>query len=95
MDKAWHLYIVQTARGMLYTGITVDVPRRVQQHQNGTGARALRGKGPLTLVFHGEAGDRASASRLEYRVKQLTRPQKVALVNSQPADLPAWLMQFG
>ena len=52
MNQSWQLYIVRTAAGALYTGITTDVTRRVNQHQSGRGARALRGKGPLDLVFH-------------------------------------------
>lgn len=60
MSKQWQLYIVRTAKGSLYTGITTDVVRRVAQHQSGRGARALRGKGPLDLVFHCDAGDRAA-----------------------------------
>ncbi len=91
MSQGWQLYIVRTAAGVLYTGITTDVSRRVAQHQQGTGARALRGKGPLALVFHCEAGDRANASRLEYRVKQLNRQQKLRLVENQPACLAEWL----
>ena len=91
MSQRWQLYIVRTAKGSLYTGITTDVPRRVDQHQRGRGARSLRGKGPLDLVFHCEAGDRASASRLGYQVKQLTRQQKLLLVASQPVSLESWL----
>lgn len=87
----WRLYIVRTASGVLYTGITNDVARRFLQHQSGKGAKALRGKGPLELIFHCEAGDRASASRLEYRVKQLKRQDKIRLVTHQPASLSAWL----
>lgn len=91
---AWHLYIVQTASGALYTGITNDVARRFQQHQAGAGAKALRGKGPLTLVFHCEAGDRSSASRLEYRIKQLKRHEKIRLVAHRPDSLEAWLLDL-
>ncbi|MBZ6410607.1 MAG: GIY-YIG nuclease family protein, partial [Kalamiella piersonii] len=40
MNKAWQLYIVQTAAGVLYTGITTDVARRVEQHESGRGAGA-------------------------------------------------------
>ncbi|MGK3143154.1 GIY-YIG nuclease family protein [Pantoea sp. C2G6] len=90
MSQRWQLYMVRTAKGSLYTGITTDVARRVEQHQCGRGARALRGKGPLDLVFHCEAGDRATASRLEYQVKQLTRQQKLLLVANQPPDLESW-----
>ena len=47
----WFLYLIRTADNKLYTGITTDVERRYQQHQSGKGAKALRGKGELTLVF--------------------------------------------
>ncbi|KAA9002729.1 GIY-YIG nuclease family protein [Affinibrenneria salicis] len=83
----WYLYMVQTARGALYTGITTDVRRRVAQHQNGKGAKALRGKGELKLVFHCLAGNRSQALRLEYRVKQLNRQQKLDLLQDPPARL--------
>lgn len=47
----WFLYLIRTADNKLYTGITTDVERRYQQHQSGKGAKALRGKGELTLAF--------------------------------------------
>lgn len=87
----WRLYILRTASGMLYTGITNDVARRFVQHQSGKGAKALRGKGPLELLFHCEAGDRSMASRLEYQVKQLKRQEKIRLVEHQPVCLSVWL----
>ncbi|CNI14437.1 GIY-YIG nuclease family protein [Yersinia pekkanenii] len=86
-DSLWHLYLLRTATGMLYTGITTDVTRRLAQHQAGKGAKALRGKGELMLVFHCEAGDRSTALKMEYRVKQLSKPQKEKLVINQPPSL--------
>ncbi|MEX2473623.1 GIY-YIG nuclease family protein [Marinobacter sp.] len=78
----WHLYMVRTARGALYTGITTDVSRRFSEHQAGApkGARSLRGKGPLELVFSAAVSDRSIASRLEWQLKQWPRTQKEALV---------------
>ena len=61
--------------------------RRLQQHVDNRGARRLRGKGPLQLVFSHPAGDRSQALRLEYRVKRLSRVQKEALVRGE-RDLP-------
>ncbi|WP_338558606.1 GIY-YIG nuclease family protein [Erwinia sp. E_sp_B04_7] len=90
----WRLYILRTASGMLYTGITNDVARRFMQHQSGKGAKALRGKGPLELLFHCEAGDRSMASQLEYQVKQLKRLEKIRLVEHQPVSLSAWLQSL-
>lgn len=75
------LYILRCADDSLYTGITTDVPRRIAEHEAGLrGAKYLRGKGPLELVFCREVGDRARASRLEYRVKRLSRARKEALL---------------
>ncbi|MEO3990332.1 GIY-YIG nuclease family protein [Pseudocitrobacter cyperus] len=76
----WFLYLIRTADDKLYTGITTDVARRFAQHQSGKGAKALRGKGELTLAFSGEVGERSLALRLEYRIKQLTKRQKEHLV---------------
>src|SRR5690606_34165591 len=70
----------------LYTGIATDVQRRLQEH-GGTsrGARYLRGKGPLELMFHAEAGSRSRASQLEARIKRLPRPQKLRLISGELA----------
>lgn len=86
-EAIWHLYMLRMSSGILYTGITTDVERRVAQHQAGKGAKALRGKGALELVFHCQAGDRSNALKLEYRVKQLSKKQKENLVAHQPSCL--------
>ncbi|WP_438918558.1 GIY-YIG nuclease family protein [Kosakonia cowanii] len=76
----WFLYLIRTRNNLLYTGITTDVARRFTQHQTGKGAKALRGKGALELVFSAQVGERSLALRLEYRIKQLTKHQKERLV---------------
>ncbi|AKL14985.1 TPA: GIY-YIG nuclease family protein [Kluyvera intermedia] len=76
----WSLYLIRTADNRLYTGITTDVARRFMQHQSGKGAKALRGKGELILVFSAPVGERSLALRMEYRIKQLTKRQKERLV---------------
>lgn len=76
----WSLYLIRTADNSLYTGITTDVARRFMQHQSGKGAKALRGKGELTLAFSAPVGERSLALRMEYRIKQLTKRQKERLV---------------
>lgn len=81
--KPWSLYLVRTAKGALYTGITTDVERRFGEHQAGRGARALRGKGPLDLAFAVEVGERRLAAQLEWKVKQLPKAQKEALVRGE------------
>ncbi|TKB51954.1 GIY-YIG nuclease family protein [Ferrimonas aestuarii] len=91
--SVWSLYLVRTASNHLYTGITTEVERRFSQHQNGTGAKALRGKGPLSLAFCIEVGDRSAASKLEYAIKQLSKKDKEQIVKCQqlPEALTCYL----
>lgn len=78
----WSVYLVRCSDNSLYTGIATDVARRFAEHQaQGTRtARYLRGRAPLTLVFQCPAGDRSAALKLEYRIKQLSRADKLRLV---------------
>ncbi len=50
-DCQWYLYLIQTASGTLYTGITTDVARRLAEHCCGRGAKALRGEAHSPLSF--------------------------------------------
>lgn len=82
----WHLYLIRTRLGTLYTGITTDVPRRVAEHA-GTGRRGakyLRAKGPLTLVYQAELGNQSLALQAEKRIKMFAKSQKEQLVEAQP-----------
>jgi len=85
MAEGWFLYLVRTASGALYTGITTDVERRFAEHKAGApkGARSLRGKGPLTLEFQAPAGGRSRASKLEWQVKRWPRVRKEALLKGE------------
>jgi putative endonuclease len=76
--------MLRTASGALYTGISTDVDRRFMQHTNGSGAKALRGRGPLTLVYRIAIGDRSAAQRVEHALKSLTKIDKEAVVLAQP-----------
>ena len=73
--------MLRCADDSLYTGIAVDVERRLEEHRHGSrGSKYLRGRTPLTLVFHAAIGDRAAASRVEHRIKQLTKAEKERFV---------------
>lgn len=77
----YSVYIVECRDGTYYTGIATDVERRFAEHEAGRrGARYLRGRGPLRLVFAEQVGDRSRAQRAEYRVKQLARQKKRELI---------------
>ena len=85
---SYSLYILRCADGSLYTGIALDVARRLDEHRSGVrGAKYLRGRTPVELVFERPAGDRAAALRLEHRVKRLTRHEKEALIGGDLSPL--------
>jgi putative endonuclease len=75
----WFVYMVRCRDGSLYTGITTDLERRVAAHSAGKGARYTRSRRPVTLVYSRRARDKSSALRTEYRLKQLSRAEKLAL----------------
>ncbi|MBJ7555662.1 GIY-YIG nuclease family protein [Marinomonas spartinae] len=81
----WYIYIIRTRLNTLYTGITTDVERRFHEHskQGTTGAKYLKGKGPLELVWHQLVDSKRDAARLEYRVKKLKKYQKLQLISGQ------------
>ena len=70
----------------MYTGIACDVAGRLEEHRSGKrGAKYLRGRTPFTLEFEATIGDRALAQRVEYRVKQLDRREKLELIAGRRA----------
>ena len=76
----WFVYILSCADGTLYTGITTDLQRRVEQHNRGEGARYTASRGPVQLVYQEQAPDRSAASSRERAIKQLAREQKLELI---------------
>jgi putative endonuclease len=82
----WHLYLVRAADGTLYTGITTDVYRRLEDHRQGgaKGSKYLRSRRPLDLVFRLRVGNRGLAQKIEAKIKRLSKPEKENIVTEQP-----------
>ena len=80
----WRLYLVRCHDGSLYTGIATDVARRFVEHQEnkGAGAKYLRGRGPLVLVFQRKLGSRSLALGVESKVKKLSKVKKEDLIRT-------------
>ena len=79
-DSTWFIYLIKTAKGSLYTGITTDLENRLQTHASGKGAKYLRGKGPLTMVASQPLSNRSVATRAEYLLKKQPAEQKLQLL---------------
>ncbi len=81
MSDGWVVYIVESARGTLYTGVTPSLERRLREHAAGTrGARFFRLGGPRAVRYVEPAADRSAAQRREAEIKRLTRRAKLALI---------------
>ena len=73
------VYILRCGDGTLYTGCTNDLPRRLQAHQSGRGAKYTRSRLPVKLVYQEAVPDRSAALRREAAIKRLDRRRKLAL----------------
>jgi putative endonuclease len=78
----YYTYILRCGDGSLYTGITTDLERRLSEHKKGGdgGAKYTASRGPVEYVAAWTSSDRSAASKLEWRIKALTKAQKERLI---------------
>jgi len=81
-SSLWFLYMIRCKGNVLYTGITTDVQRRFKEHQAGKGAKFLRGKAPLELVYQTKVDTHSEALKKELRIKKLSKAEKEAMISS-------------
>lgn len=75
------VYIVRCADDTLYTGYTTDLDRRIEEHNDSKlGAKYTKARNPVTLVFSESFDSKSDAMKREWKIKQLTRKQKLALI---------------
>lgn len=91
----WWVYVLE-CDGRLYTGISTDPERRCDEHRSGgaKAARFTRGAKSVEIRYAAPVGSRSIALRAEYRIKQLPRPDKLALLSRRP-DAVALLDELG
>jgi len=75
----WFCYILECSDGTLYTGITNDLEMRIRTHNLGKGAKYTRNRLPVKLKWSEVVENRSEASKLEYKIKKLSRSQKLIL----------------
>ena len=76
----YFVYIVRCSNGAYYTGYTNDLNKRITLHNSGKGAKYLRNKLPVTLVYAKKYRYYKSALNRERNIKKLTRQQKEELI---------------
>lgn len=81
--KQWYVYIIRAGDNSLYTGVTTDLKRRFEAHQKGKGAKYLKGRLPIQLVFEHPAETRSHAQRLEHWIKKQPKIVKEKLIQNK------------
>ncbi len=82
-NQSWYIYILRCKDQTLYTGITTDLERRLQEHNfTDKGAKYTRCRRPVELVYSEKATSRVTAASREYQIKRLNRKEKEQLIKN-------------
>lgn len=76
-----YVYILECSDKTLYTGWTNNLHKRIETHSKGKGAKYTRCRLPVKLIYFEEHDDKVSAQKREYAIKQLSRIEKLNLIN--------------
>ena len=88
-SSSWYVYMVRCKDNSLYTGITTDLIRREQEHNNSVkGAKYTRVRRPVIMVFNQAVASRSAAAKLEVKLKKLTKIKKEQLIIEKKPCLP-------
>lgn len=79
MDK-YFTYVLRCADGTLYCGYTDDLEKRLKAHNSGTGAKYTKSRLPVKIAYYEGFASKSEAMRREYAIKQLTRAEKLKLI---------------
>ncbi len=80
MESNNYVYILECRDGTLYTGWTNDLHKRLAAHNAGTGAKYTKPRLPVKLLYQELCDTKQQAMQREYAIKQLSRAEKLALV---------------
>lgn len=82
-SKEHLVYILKCQDGTLYTGYTNDLEHRIRMHEKGKGAKYTRGRGPFKIIYTCAFDNKSEALRTEYRIKQFSREEKLAMIQAE------------
>ena len=78
----WTVYMLECADTSLYTGITLNLERRLAEHAKGKGAKYTKHRGPFTVVFTERQETRGQALKREAAIKSMKRKAKLGLIGT-------------
>lgn len=80
-DDQWIVYVLECSDGSLYTGITKDLARRVQEHNDGGASRYTRSRRPVTLRYRETVTSKSAALIRECALKLKSHKEKQELID--------------
>jgi putative endonuclease len=83
-NKPWYVYILECHDESLYTGITNDLKKRMDTHKSGKGSKYVKAKGFKQILHAIEVKDKSEAAKMEYKIKQLERNDKITFFMQHP-----------
>lgn len=75
-----YVYILQCNDNSLYTGWTIDIDKRLENHNLGKASKYTRSRLPVKLVYFETFQNKIDAQKREYEIKQLSRKEKLELI---------------
>jgi putative endonuclease len=75
----WFVYLLKCSDGTIYCGISNNVDKRIDTHNRGAGAKYTKTRRPVKLIKTFLCGSRSDAAKLEYKIKQMSRKEKLEL----------------
>jgi|TARA_B110000014_G_C20086868_1_gene568572 putative endonuclease len=82
---SYSVYVIRNKKNVLYTGIALNITKRLAQHNAGKGAKFTRGRGPWVLIYSSDPLPISEALRLESKLKR-DRKFKLALKNNSNSN---------
>ena len=79
----YFVYIIECRDTSLYTGITTDLARRLDEHKHGIGSNYTRARGAVKIVYSEKHHTRSLALKREAEIKRLPRAKKLYLIKSK------------
>jgi|TARA_B110000093_G_scaffold93593_1_gene101128 putative endonuclease len=77
----WLVYMLECSDNSIYTGITNNLEERLKTHQSGNGAKYLRGRLPIKLVYKENLINRSEATKREIYIKKMSKKEKKKLID--------------
>ena len=87
MTDNYKVYMVECSDGSIYTGITTNVDRRIEQHHKGIGSKYVRARLPISLQWLSESMDLSSALKMEHHIKSWNREKKLKWIRERNNEI--------